>query len=138
MYKIIAKENLAPNIKKIIVEAPRVAAKVLPGQFVVVVIDEKGEKIDNAVYAGKTGAGKDRLYLLNPDTGEVKEHLLAELSDDIKMKFYIGEISIGTKEKEVLYADKPAFGAPNNLKLVDSLDDQEMEGKTAYFLNFVK
>ena len=45
MNKIIFKQTLASNIKKIIVEVPLVAKKVLPGQFVVIVVDEKGERI---------------------------------------------------------------------------------------------
>lgn len=45
MNRIILEQNLAPNIKKIIVEAPVVAKKVLPGQFVVIIIDEKGERV---------------------------------------------------------------------------------------------
>ncbi|MCQ9208499.1 MAG: sulfide/dihydroorotate dehydrogenase-like FAD/NAD-binding protein [Omnitrophica bacterium] len=45
MNKIISREELAPNIKKLILEAPFVADKVQPGQFVVIVVDEKGERI---------------------------------------------------------------------------------------------
>jgi ferredoxin--NADP+ reductase len=45
MNRIIKKEILAPNIKLIELEAPLIAASAKPGQFVVIRIDEKGERI---------------------------------------------------------------------------------------------
>lgn len=45
MYKILKKETLANNIYLMDVEAPRVAKSSNPGQFVIVKIDEKGERI---------------------------------------------------------------------------------------------
>ncbi len=45
MYKILKAGKLAGNIYEMIVEAPRVAKRCLPGQFVIVKADEKGERI---------------------------------------------------------------------------------------------
>lgn len=45
MFRIIHKEELAQDITKIIVEAPQIAQKAKAGQFVVVVVDERGERI---------------------------------------------------------------------------------------------
>ena len=45
MYKIVKAEKLAEKIYLMDVEAPRVAKKCEPGQFVIVKIDEKGERI---------------------------------------------------------------------------------------------
>ena len=45
MYKIVKKEALANNIYLMDVEAPRVAKHCYPGQFVIVKMDEKGERI---------------------------------------------------------------------------------------------
>jgi len=45
MSKILQKTQLVPNIHEILVEAPRIARKAQPGQFVVVMADEKGERI---------------------------------------------------------------------------------------------
>lgn len=45
MYSIIDKKELAPTIKMFRVSAPLVAKKSKPGQFIVVRIDEKGERI---------------------------------------------------------------------------------------------
>ena len=45
MYKILRAEKLAANIFLMEVEAPRVAKHCLPGQFVIVKIDEVGERM---------------------------------------------------------------------------------------------
>ena len=45
MFKILEKKMLNPTICKMVVEAPRVAAAALPGQFLIVRTDEKGERI---------------------------------------------------------------------------------------------
>ncbi|MCR5755978.1 MAG: sulfide/dihydroorotate dehydrogenase-like FAD/NAD-binding protein [Acetatifactor sp.] len=45
MYKIVKKETLTTNIYLMDVEAPRVAGSCLPGQFVIVRMDDEGERI---------------------------------------------------------------------------------------------
>lgn len=45
MYKILKAEELTSNIYLMDVEAPRVAKYCLPGQFIIVKMDEKGERI---------------------------------------------------------------------------------------------
>lgn len=45
MYKIISRRDLAPNITEMKVHAPRVAESARPGQFVIVRVDEHGERI---------------------------------------------------------------------------------------------
>jgi len=45
MYKIVKKELLAPNIYLMNIEAPRVARSAKPGQFVIVRLGERGERI---------------------------------------------------------------------------------------------
>ncbi len=45
MYKIVSKENLAPKITRLSVEAPEVARSRKPGQFVVIRADETSERV---------------------------------------------------------------------------------------------
>ncbi|MCS7202532.1 MAG: sulfide/dihydroorotate dehydrogenase-like FAD/NAD-binding protein [Dictyoglomus sp.] len=45
MYKILKKEELAPGVKLIEVHAPLIAQKAKPGQFVILRVNEKGERI---------------------------------------------------------------------------------------------
>jgi ferredoxin--NADP+ reductase len=44
MYKIVSKRELAPKIKQIEIEAQRIAKKAKPGQFVIIRVDEEGER----------------------------------------------------------------------------------------------
>jgi ferredoxin--NADP+ reductase len=45
MYKIISKRSIAENIHEMVIEAPDVARKAMAGQFVVVMVEERGERI---------------------------------------------------------------------------------------------
>jgi len=45
MYKILRKEVLSPTLKLFEIEAPKVAKKCQAGQFIILRIDEKGERI---------------------------------------------------------------------------------------------
>ena len=54
MYKIIKKEILNPTVTKMEIEAPLVAAKAEPGQFIILRVDDEGERIPLTV------AGFDR------------------------------------------------------------------------------
>lgn len=45
MYTILSKEMLTPTICRMKVNAPRIASSALPGQFLIVRNDEKGERI---------------------------------------------------------------------------------------------
>lgn len=45
MFKILTKERIAPKEYDLWVDAPRIAAKALPGQFVVLRAFEKGERV---------------------------------------------------------------------------------------------
>jgi ferredoxin--NADP+ reductase len=45
MYRIVAKKELAPKEMLFEIEAPDIAAKAQPGQFVIVIIGEQGERV---------------------------------------------------------------------------------------------
>jgi len=45
MAKILKKVELAPAIHEVIVDAPLIAKKAEPGQFLIVIVDDKGERI---------------------------------------------------------------------------------------------
>jgi len=98
-------------------------------------LDENGELIENAIYAGKTPGGKDRLYLIND---EVEEHLIKDV--EVNMRFYIGEVVVDRKNnvKNVIFAERQKAGKPGQTVMVDSLSDSAMEDKTMYFINSLK
>jgi len=87
--KIMDKEDLAKEITKIIVEAPVIAQKAKAGQFVVLVVDEKGERIPLTLadwdrekgtitlIFQKVGFSTKKLGMLSP--GDNIEHILGPL-----------------------------------------------------------
>ena len=101
--------------------------------FVVEFFDEEDNQIDNAVYAGRTGAGKHRIYLM--DGNEIKkEYLLNDV--EVNMKFFIGELIIDRKKgiQEDVYAEKPMPKKPGQTVFVTDFEDMLMEGKTSYYV----
>ena len=57
MYKITAKNQLASDVYRFDIEAPLIADKAKPGQFVVIRIDEKGERIPLTIAASDRSRG---------------------------------------------------------------------------------
>ncbi|UCD11244.1 MAG: sulfide/dihydroorotate dehydrogenase-like FAD/NAD-binding protein [Nitrospinaceae bacterium] len=45
MFNVIAKDELAPGVFRFVVEAPQIARKARPGQFVILRLNEHGERI---------------------------------------------------------------------------------------------
>ncbi|QDV35232.1 sulfide/dihydroorotate dehydrogenase-like FAD/NAD-binding protein [Tautonia plasticadhaerens] len=57
MFPILDAEPLAPEIMKFVVEAPRVARKRQPGQFVIVRLHDRGERIPLTIADADPGRG---------------------------------------------------------------------------------
>ncbi len=57
MYRIVKKKNLNPTVTEMHIEAPLVANKALPGQFIILRVDEDGERIPLTVAGCDKAAG---------------------------------------------------------------------------------
>ncbi|HHT9153959.1 MAG TPA: sulfide/dihydroorotate dehydrogenase-like FAD/NAD-binding protein [Candidatus Hypogeohydataceae bacterium YC40] len=57
MFRIVAKEKLAENIYRTVIEAPKIARKRKAGQFVILKIDEPGERIPLTIADADPEAG---------------------------------------------------------------------------------
>ena len=57
MYKIVDARSVGLNIKQFVIEAPRIARKQRPGQFVILRLREKGERIPLTIKASDPEAG---------------------------------------------------------------------------------
>ncbi|ROQ92003.1 sulfide/dihydroorotate dehydrogenase-like FAD/NAD-binding protein [Desulfosoma caldarium] len=57
MYSIVEHEVLAPRVHRLRVQAPVVAEKAKPGQFVILIIDEKGERVPFTISDWDSEAG---------------------------------------------------------------------------------
>ena len=61
MYKILSKKCLNPTVTQMDIEAPFVAAKAEPGQFIILRVDENGERIPLTVAGYDRAAGWVRI-----------------------------------------------------------------------------
>ena len=57
MYRIITKKNLGPTVVQMEIEAPLVARKARAGQFIILRVDEEGERIPLTVAGFDRDAG---------------------------------------------------------------------------------
>ena len=57
MYKIVEARSAGLNIKQFVVEAPRIARKQRPGQFLILRLHEKGERIPLTIKSSDAEAG---------------------------------------------------------------------------------
>ncbi len=76
MYKIVERKELNPTVTKIVVEAPYVARKAEPGQFVILRVDNDGERIPLTIAGYDREAGTvDIIFQIVGATTEKMNHL---------------------------------------------------------------
>ena len=66
MYKIVVAEFLAENIKRFVIEAPNLAAKRKAGQFVIIRLNEGGERIPLTIADSETANGTITIIVIVP------------------------------------------------------------------------
>jgi len=93
LYKILLKQDLVPNIHLFKVAAPAVAKKAQPGQFVVIRIDEKGERIPLTIADWDEGEGSVTIVFMEVGT---TTHKLALLQTGDFITDFIGPLGLPT------------------------------------------
>jgi ferredoxin--NADP+ reductase len=98
MYKILRKEVFSETVKLMVLEAPLVAHKAKPGQFVIVRIDETGERIpltiaDFDAVAGTVTiifqeVGKSTMQMGLLEEGDSFENVVGPLGHPTEIKNY--------------------------------------------------
>lgn len=80
MYEIQKKKILAPNIYLMDIQAPRVAKSCFPGQFVIVKMDEKGERIPLTIcdYDAEKGTVTIVFQALGTSTSRMADYEVGE------------------------------------------------------------
>jgi ferredoxin/flavodoxin---NADP+ reductase len=63
MFKILKKNQLAPQVFQYLLEAPDIAKKALPGQFIIIRLDETGERIPITISDADPTQGTLTLYV---------------------------------------------------------------------------
>ena len=93
MYKILLRQDLVPNIHLFKVWAPAVAKKAQPGQFVVIRIDERGERIPLTIAGWDTEEGSVTIVFMEVGT---TTHRLALLEAGNSITDFIGPLGLPT------------------------------------------
>ena len=89
MFKIIKKKELSPGVFHYDIEAPRVAKKALPGQFIVLRVNEEGERIPLTIADFDREAGT--ITLIFQAVGASTE-LLASLGEGDSIVDFVGPL----------------------------------------------
>ena len=93
MYKVVSKRVLNPTVTQMEIEAPLVAQKAKPGQFIILRVDEEGERIPLTV-AG-TDPQKGTVKIIFQVVGSTTELLNHKEVDDYLQDF-VGPLGIPT------------------------------------------
>lgn len=111
MFRILTREMLTPNICKMEVEAPRIAKAALPGQFLIVRPNEKGERIPLTISD----------YNIEKGTVTIVTQLIGASSTAI----------IATQEGEFF---NDVVGPLGNPSAFVGMSDEELKGKKYIFI----
>lgn len=105
MFKIIHAQFLAPGIKRFVIEAPRIARKQQPGQFVILRIYEEGERIPVTIENSDPekgtinivvqSAGKTTNLLNSLETGDSILDVVGPLGKPSDIKHYGTVVVVG-------------------------------------------
>lgn len=119
MYRIVNKAELAPKILLFEVLAPRVAASALPGQFVIVRVDEKSERIPLTIcdYDADKGTvtivvqiiGASTIKMSNLEVGDCFENFVGPLGNPSE---FADENSEQLEEKDYVFVAGGVGTAP--------------------------
>jgi len=90
LYKIVEKEILAPNIFSMDVLAPRVASSAKPGQFVIIIADETGERVTLSTIHGVKGLEFNNVILVNCRKDSMPHINSRENIEEERRLFYVG------------------------------------------------
>ena len=93
MYKILLRQDLVPDIHLFKVAAPNVAKKAQPGQFVVIRIDERGERIPLTIADWDREEGSVTIVFMEVGT---TTHRLALLEAGDFIADFIGPLGLPT------------------------------------------
>lgn len=93
MYKILLRQDLVPNIHLFKIEAPAVARKAQAGQFIIVRIDDKGERIPLTIADWNAKEGSVSVVFM--EVGSTTRQL-ASLNAGDKIADFVGPLGVPT------------------------------------------
>ena len=93
MFKIIKKRTLNPNVKLMEIHAPYVAKKAEPGQFIILRINEKGERIPLTV--ADFDRDKGTITIIFQEVGKTTK-LLGTLNEGDALLDFVGPLGVAS------------------------------------------
>ncbi len=94
MYKIVEKKALNPSMTKMLVEAPHIAKKARPGQFIIFRVDEFGERVPLTI--ADTDAQKGTVTIIYQKVG-ASTMLLDTLNEGDHILDFVGPLGVPTE-----------------------------------------
>jgi len=90
-FQILRKNELAPNVHEIVISAPEVAKKALPGQFIILMVDEQSERVPYTLSGWDAEKGTITLVVLEKGQSSRKLVLL-DVND--KLAHVVGPLGV--------------------------------------------
>ncbi|MFA4836620.1 MAG: sulfide/dihydroorotate dehydrogenase-like FAD/NAD-binding protein [Dehalococcoidia bacterium] len=97
-FTILEKREIAPNVHEVVIEAPHIAKKALPGQFVIVMADETSERVPFTLCDWDEQKGTITLVILEvgqssrkialANAGDKLAHVAGPLGIPLEIKHY--------------------------------------------------
>ncbi|MGB9901884.1 sulfide/dihydroorotate dehydrogenase-like FAD/NAD-binding protein [Methanothrix sp.] len=122
MYRICKKEILAPNIIHMRFEAPRIAGAARPGQFLILRVDERGERLPLSLAGWDTERGTVDVVFYVLGTSTMKLASLKEGDCVLNLAGPLGEPTEISHFGEVICACG-CFGIGPTIPLIKALKD---------------
>ena len=93
MYKIVARKELNPTVTMLDIEAPLVAAKAEPGQFIILRVDEDGERIPLTIahYDREAGTVRIIFQIVGATTEKLNHKMVGDYIHD-----FVGPLGVAT------------------------------------------
>ena len=98
MYKIVKKQPLNPTVTRMEIEAPLIAKKAKPGQFIILRVDENGERIPLTVagYDREKGTVTIIFQIVGATTEKLNHKQQGEFLQD-----FVGPLGVPTKTEGI-------------------------------------
>lgn len=90
-FRILQKREIAPNVHEIVISAPEVAKKALPGQFIILMVDEKSERVPYTLSGWDAEKGTITLVVLEKGQSSRK---LVLLSANDELAHVVGPLGV--------------------------------------------
>ncbi|MFW0884098.1 sulfide/dihydroorotate dehydrogenase-like FAD/NAD-binding protein [Candidatus Acidulodesulfobacterium sp. H_13] len=94
MYEIIVKKSLGEGVNLYGIYAPDIASKVLPGQFVILRVSDKGERVPITV---ANADKKEKTITIMVQTLGKTTHMLSELNEGDSLSDVVGPLGVPTE-----------------------------------------